>query len=148
MAVLRNQITCFRQADGEYLFEAWERYKDMMRLCLHHALEKWLIIHAFYNGLLYNMRMTVDVVTRWALMDKPFSEAYKLIENMAQNHYQWGCKHTLVEKSQTKDGIYKVEGLNHVNAKVYAITQKIENRTITPKTTVAAVTPLYEIYGV
>lgn len=28
-AQLRNLITCFRQKDGESLFEAWERYKDL-----------------------------------------------------------------------------------------------------------------------
>lgn len=61
--MLRNQITCFRQVDDESLIEVCESYKDMMRPCLHHGLEKWLISHTLYNGLLYNMRMTLDVAT-------------------------------------------------------------------------------------
>lgn len=76
MMVLRNQITCFRRVDGESLFEAWERYKDMTRLCMYHGLEKWLIIHAFYNGLLYNTRMIDDIEAEGALMDNPFTKAY------------------------------------------------------------------------
>lgn len=60
----------------------------MMRLCSYHGLEKWLIIHTLYNGLHYNTRMIVDVTVVGDLMDKPFSEAYQLIENIAQNHYQ------------------------------------------------------------
>jgi len=31
-----------------------------MRACPHHGLEQWLIIHTFYNGVLYNTRMTID----------------------------------------------------------------------------------------
>lgn len=97
--MLRNQIACFRQADSESLFEAWERYKDMMRLCPHHGLEKWLIIHAFNNGILYKTRMTIGVAAGGALMDKPFSKVFQLIENVGHNHYQWGSESIPVEKS-------------------------------------------------
>lgn len=65
-----------------------ERYKDMIRQCPYHGLEQWLIIHTFYNGLLYNTRITIDDFIVGTLMNKPFEEAYQLIENMAQNHYQ------------------------------------------------------------
>ena len=79
--------------DNESLFEAWERYKDMIRLCPHHGLEEWLIIHMFYNGLLYNTRMTIDAAGGGALMDKPYAEANQLIESMAQNHYHYFSSH-------------------------------------------------------
>lgn len=55
----------------------------MMQKGPHHGLEKWLIIHNFYNGLLYMMRMTLDVAAGWALMNKPYDEAYGLIKAMA-----------------------------------------------------------------
>ena len=37
-ASLRNQITSFTQRDDELLYEAWERFKDLLRLCPHHGL--------------------------------------------------------------------------------------------------------------
>jgi len=37
---LRNQITRFTQKDGESLYNAWERFKEMFRLCPHHGPEK------------------------------------------------------------------------------------------------------------
>jgi hypothetical protein len=97
---IRNQITCFKQMDGESLFEAWERYNKLMRACPHHRLEKWLIIHTFYNSLFYNTKMAIDVAAGGALMNKPFNDVYGLIEDMAQNHYQWGNERTPVEKTQ------------------------------------------------
>ena len=102
---MRNLITCFRQKDGESLFEVWERYKD---LCPHHGLEKWLIIHTFYNGLLYNTRMTIDATAGGALMNKPFTEAWGLIKDMAQNHYQWGSEHTLAKRASPVKGCIKL----------------------------------------
>src|ERR1044072_9500143 len=36
-AMLRANINGFRQKYNESIFEAWERYKDMLRLCPHHG---------------------------------------------------------------------------------------------------------------
>jgi len=58
----------------------------MLRLCPHHGLEKWLIVHTFYNGLSYTRKMTVDAAAYGALMNKNYTTTYVLIEYMAQNH--------------------------------------------------------------
>lgn len=100
--MLRSQINRFRQKDNESLFEAWERCKDMLRLCLHHGLKPWPIIHTFYNGLLYNTKLTLDATAGGTLMDKPYKDAYQLIKNMAQNHYQWGGERISKEKPLIK----------------------------------------------
>ena len=44
---LRNQIVNFLQKEDEMLYEAWEHFKDLLRLCPHHGLQRWMIIHAF-----------------------------------------------------------------------------------------------------
>lgn len=77
-----------------------------------------MIIHTFYNGLLYNTRLIIDVVMGGALMEKPYADAYALIKSMAQNHYQWGSERTVVKKPPMKGGMYEISSLDHVNAKV------------------------------
>jgi len=59
-AKLRDQITRFNQKDEESLYDVWERFKEMLRICPHHGLEKWLIVYTFYNGLSYTTKMTID----------------------------------------------------------------------------------------
>jgi len=49
-ASLRNQITSFAQREDESLYKAWERFKDLLRLCPHHGLQKWMVGQTFYNG--------------------------------------------------------------------------------------------------
>ena len=43
--------------------------------------------------------MTLNAAAGGALMNKPFNDAYSLIEDMAQNHYQWGSERAQVEKT-------------------------------------------------
>lgn len=52
-AQLRNPIPNLRQRDGESLCETWDRFKELLRVCLHHGLEKWLIVQTFYDGFFY-----------------------------------------------------------------------------------------------
>ena len=50
-AKLRNDIKFFTQIDNESIYEAWKRFKEMLRKCPHHSLPDWLVIQIFYNGL-------------------------------------------------------------------------------------------------
>ncbi|NHN20293.1 retrotransposon gag domain-containing protein, partial [Bacillus amyloliquefaciens] len=58
-AKLRNDITSFSQFDGETIYETWERFKELLRKCPHHALPDWLIIQTFYNGLIGSLRSII-----------------------------------------------------------------------------------------
>ena len=42
------------------MYEAWERYKDLLRKCPYHELPDWLQIQTFYNGLRLERRAMVD----------------------------------------------------------------------------------------
>lgn len=59
-----------------------------------------------------------------------------------------GKKRAPIEKTKSKGGMYKVSNFNHMNAKVDAPTQKIDNLSITLIDTINVLTPNYNIYGV
>ena len=121
----------------------------MLGLCPHHGLEKWLIVHTFYNGLSYTTKMTVDAAAGGALMNKSYTEAYTLIENMAHNHYQWTNERAITASSPSKKeaGIYEVSTLDHLAAKDDALTQKFEKMNVSVVTP-TPVSPPCEICGV
>jgi len=105
----------------------------MLRLCPHHRLEKWLVIHTFYNGLLYVTKMTVDAAAGVALMNKDFKTTYALIEDMTQNHYQWADEGTSSATSPFKQEASKNEipPFDHLSAKVDALSLKFDKLNIT-----------------
>ncbi|KAL5564807.1 hypothetical protein UlMin_027971 [Ulmus minor] len=86
-AKMRNDITNFLQQDQESLYEAWERYKDLLRKCPHHGLPLWMQVQTFYNGLLPNTQTMVDAASGGALFNKTPEEGYELIEVMARNNF-------------------------------------------------------------
>ena len=83
--------------------------------------------------------MTINVVVGGALMNKSYPKACALIEDMAQNHYQWGTEHAQVDKKEAKWGIYEVSSLDHMNAKMDALAEKVKSLVIKPTATVAAI---------
>lgn len=91
--------------------------------------------------------MNLSAAAGGALMDKPYGEAFELIENMAQNNFQWGGERVAVEKRNPKGGMYEVNGIDRFNSKVYTLTQKIKSLVITLVATVAAITPNCELCG-
>ncbi|XP_050889036.1 uncharacterized protein LOC127094220 [Lathyrus oleraceus] len=130
--------------EGESLFEAWERYKELLRACPYHGLEQWLIIHTFYNGLHYNTKMSIDVAAGGALLNKPYPDACALIEDMAQNHYQWDSEQASVKKRETKGGIHEVICMDMMKTKMDALALKVEHMSANHT---AAIAVDYEIYG-
>jgi hypothetical protein len=77
------------QDDGELLYEAWERFNDILRNCPHHRLETWLQVSSFYNGLNTQERQTLDATVGGIFRNKTPQEVYDLIEEIAMNIYQW-----------------------------------------------------------
>ncbi|XP_074560122.1 uncharacterized protein LOC141816192 [Curcuma longa] len=124
---MRNMISSFMQLDGESLFEAWDRFKGMLRKCPHHGLERWLIIHTFYNGINYQTKVYLDSAAGGALMNKSLEEAEELIENVALNHHQWANERGSMTRTPGK---YNVDTLTRLNAQMDALSKRVENMSI------------------
>ncbi|XP_060961611.1 uncharacterized protein LOC133031876 [Cannabis sativa] len=119
---LRGEINNFCQHDNESLHESWERFKDLIRKCPHHGIEKWMLVHNFYNGLVGNTRTLIDAAAGGAFMRKSVNEAYDLLEEMALNNQQWPT-----ERSQTKKvaGVLEVDAITKLTTQVEALTKLI-----------------------
>ncbi|KAM6596601.1 hypothetical protein CsatA_007125 [Cannabis sativa] len=119
-AKLQGQINNFYQLDNESLHESWERFKDLIRKCPHHGIEKWMLVNNFYNGLVGNTRTLIDAAADGAFMRKSANEACDFLEEMALNNQQWPT-----ERSQTKKvaGMHEVDAITKLTAQVEALTK-------------------------
>ncbi|XP_062100235.1 uncharacterized protein LOC133806120 [Humulus lupulus] len=59
-AKLYNEITSFEQLDKESLYEAWERFKELLQKFPHHGIPHCIQMETFYNGQNAHTRMVVD----------------------------------------------------------------------------------------
>ncbi|KAF7812193.1 uncharacterized protein G2W53_033169 [Senna tora] len=63
-AKMRNDITSFVLLDNESLYEAWERFKELLR-----KVPKWLQVQTFYNGLSSEIITSIDSAAGGALIN-------------------------------------------------------------------------------
>ena len=84
-AKLRIDISSFYQYEGELFYEAWERFKDLLRKCPHHSFTKWMQVLYFYNGLSRLTKTLIDAFAGGAIIGKNELEAYQILENIALN---------------------------------------------------------------
>lgn len=89
---LRHDIASFSQQDGETLYEAWERYKDLLRRCPQHGLSGWMEVQTFYQGLNQNVKQTIDATPGGYVGNKTTYEARKFLEYIRMNSYQWNLR--------------------------------------------------------
>ncbi|KAL5543361.1 hypothetical protein UlMin_007145 [Ulmus minor] len=122
-AKMRNDITNFFQQDQESLYEAWERFKDLLRKCPHHGLPLWIQVQTFYNGLLSNTQTMVDAVSGGAFFNKSPEEGYELIEVMAGNNF------VKSERSAQKRpvGLHDLDAFNKLAAQVALLNNNFKN---------------------
>ncbi|MCI35450.1 retrotransposon gag protein, partial [Trifolium medium] len=67
--------------------------------------------------------MTVDAAAGGALMNKNVDEAHELIEEMAQNHFQWTSERSTPPKKGVR---YEIDPINLLTAKVEAMQLKMD----------------------
>ncbi|KAL4368063.1 hypothetical protein GQ457_05G015080 [Hibiscus cannabinus] len=86
---LRNDIASFRQANDESMYECWDRYKSLLRKCSNHGFRDWTQVVMFYNGVNAPTRMMLDASANGTLLDKSPSEAFDILDRIANNDYQF-----------------------------------------------------------
>ncbi|GJY06292.1 reverse transcriptase domain-containing protein [Tanacetum coccineum] len=89
---LRKEILNFRQLPTESVFEAWERFKSCLRKCPDLRILLLNQILTFYNGITMIDQERLMVAVDGNFMRKTPQEAYDLIENMTQHHFQWDAE--------------------------------------------------------
>ncbi|XP_073137537.1 uncharacterized protein [Henckelia pumila] len=82
---LKIEITTFKQQDYKLLYEAWERYKELLGKCPNHNFSAWEQIELFYNGLNGPTRIYVDAAAGGSIFAKFPVEAYEMLEQMTMD---------------------------------------------------------------
>ncbi|KAH9668539.1 hypothetical protein KPL70_021450 [Citrus sinensis] len=129
-AKLRNEITYFHQLEDESLYEAWERFKELLRRCPHHGIPCCIQLETFYNELNPSTRLLVDTSANGALLSKSYTEAYEILERIANNNYQWPSTRQPVARGTT--GVHNIDAITALSAQVTSLTNMVKTMTSAP----------------
>ncbi|GJY09527.1 hypothetical protein Tco_0377712 [Tanacetum coccineum] len=77
-----EEINNFQQEPNENLYQAWERFKEILMKCPQHYLTEMQEVVLFYNGLDVPTRQILD--SRCAIPSKTAADAKTTIQEMAE----------------------------------------------------------------
>ncbi|XP_062118858.1 uncharacterized protein LOC133832548 [Humulus lupulus] len=123
----RGKINNFNQRDGESLYDVWERFKELLRKFPQYGIEKWMLVHIFYNGLCSTTRTIIDAASGGAFMSKSTNEAYDLLEEMDMNNYQWPLERETTNKVAR---VHELDGISMLSAQVATLTKQLQHHSI------------------
>jgi hypothetical protein len=125
---IRKAITGFSQYEGEPFFETWERMKDLLQKCPHHAVPKWQLVQCFYDGLTEPHRQMVDALCGGTFMMKSENDAWTLFENLGETslHHASSNRRALAPKAQRTEGLFELSSPLDVTTKVDALSRKLD----------------------
>nr|GEV25660.1 reverse transcriptase domain-containing protein [Tanacetum cinerariifolium] len=75
---LRNEIMRFQQRFDESFYEAWDRFNDLLKACLHHGFFKLNQLDTFYNALNVNDQDSLNSDAAGNFLDQ---NAQRMLEN-------------------------------------------------------------------
>ncbi|GJV04183.1 hypothetical protein Tco_1337752 [Tanacetum coccineum] len=101
-----EEINNFQQEPDETLYQAWERFKELLMKCPQHYLTEMQEVILFYNGLDVPTRQILD--SRGAVPTKTAADAKTAIQEMAEYSQKW------------HNGTSRGREIKKVNEKVYA----------------------------
>ena len=80
----RGEIIVFKQGKNESFYNAWERYKRLLKRCPMHGIDLTTHMDIFYHSMNYTSKSIINAACFGAFKRKSVEEAKQLIEDLAK----------------------------------------------------------------
>ena len=104
------------------MYDAWERFQEMLRICPQHGYELSAKVKIFYNSLKYSTRALIDAVCGGSITSKIAREANQLFEELEKNNYEAPSEK---DNGRKQGGMYYVDRISSLEVKFDALMTKL-----------------------
>ncbi|GJV18271.1 pyruvate dehydrogenase (acetyl-transferring) kinase, mitochondrial [Tanacetum coccineum] len=119
-----EEINNFQQEPDENLYQAWERFKELLMKCPQHYLTEMQEVILFYNGLGIPTRQILD--SRGAIPSKTAADAKVAIQEMAEYSQKWHNGTSRSRSTETSDGLAAIQAqLNNLGREIKKVNEKV-----------------------
>ncbi|GKE68597.1 retrovirus-related pol polyprotein from transposon TNT 1-94, partial [Tanacetum coccineum] len=102
-----EEINNFQQEPDKNLYQAWERFKELLMKCPQHYLTEMQEVVLFYNGLDVPTRQILD--SRGAIPSKTVADAKIAIQEMTEYSQKWHNGTSRVRSTKTSNGLAAIQ---------------------------------------
>ncbi|GJR97668.1 hypothetical protein Tco_0269842 [Tanacetum coccineum] len=119
-----KEINNFQQEPDETLYQAWERFKELLMKCPQHYLTEMQEVILFYNGLDVPTRQILD--SRGVVPTKTVADAKTAIQEMAEYSQKWHNGTSRRRSTKTSDGLAAIQAqLNNLGREIKKVNEKV-----------------------
>ncbi|GJV64676.1 DNA-directed DNA polymerase [Tanacetum coccineum] len=119
-----EEINNFQQEQNENLYQAWERFKELLMKCPRHYLVEIQEVVLSYNGLDIPTRQILD--SRGAIPSKTVVDVKTAIQEMAEYSQKWHNGTLRVRSTKTSDGLAAMQAqLNSLGREIKKVKEKV-----------------------
>ncbi|XP_060202412.1 uncharacterized protein LOC132630828 [Lycium barbarum] len=128
-AHLRREIMSFRQKNGENLYQAWERFKGILRDCPHHHQTNEVLAHTFIESLDAQHKSSLDTAAGGQALDLSYEELFTLLNRFTQSTPDWQDD-TASSSVRKAPGVFEVDNFTSLSAQIDAMRNEIKKLTV------------------
>ncbi|GJY67115.1 reverse transcriptase domain-containing protein [Tanacetum coccineum] len=119
-----TEINNFQQEPDENLYQAWERFKEILMKCPQYYLMKIQEVVVFYNGLDVPTRQILD--SRGVIPSKTTTDTKIAIQEMVEYSQKWHNVTSRVRSIDTSDGLTAIQAqLNNLGRELKKVNEKV-----------------------
>ena len=123
----RGEIIVFKQGKDESLYNAWERYKRLLKRCPMHEIDLTSQIDIFYHSMNYASKGIIDASCYGAFKRKSVEEARQLIEDLVKCNYKAPFEASGSSNRLKGSGVIELNLMTAIEAKLDALMNKLGN---------------------
>ncbi|GJW14174.1 hypothetical protein Tco_0018307 [Tanacetum coccineum] len=119
-----EEINNFQQEPDENIYQAWERFKELLMKCPQYYLTKMQEVILFYNGLGIPTRQILN--SRGAIPSKIVVDAKIAIQEMPEYSQKWNNGTSRSISTETSDGLAALQAqLNNLGREIKKVNEKV-----------------------
>ena len=124
----RGEIVFFNQGDDESLYNAWERYKRLLKRCPMHGIDLTnQMDFFFFHATNYASKGIIDVTCYGAFKRKSVEKAKELIEDLAKCNYKSPSETSGSSNRLKGSGMIELNWMTSIEEKLDALMSKMGN---------------------
>ena len=88
-ALIRKNIMQCKQEPNEPFWKYFEHFKDLLVQCSHHGVEKWWLCQILYDGLDYQNKTLLEIMSQGRFLKADEHKGWEIYEDLADKTLQW-----------------------------------------------------------
>ena len=123
----RGEIIVFKQGEDESFYNAWERFKRLLKRCPMHGIDLTTQMDIFYHAMNYTSKGIIDASCCGAFKRRRVEEARQVIEDLAKCNYKSPFEASGSSSRLRGSGLIELDCMTAIEAKLDAVMNKLGN---------------------